>query len=46
MSFDDFIDHYHDELVKMWRESIHYVTTDFDRFLEIKYDAYIKRGSI
>ena len=46
MTFDEFLKYFEQDLIDMWRESIHYVTTDFDRFIEIKYDAYLKRGTI
>jgi hypothetical protein len=46
MNFDYFLELFHDELVEIWRNSTHYITTDFDRFLEIKYDAFLRRGKI
>jgi len=46
MSFDEFLILFDTELVEMWRNSTHYITTDYGKFLDIKYDAFIKRGTI
>ena len=46
MDFDLFVDLFILDLTEMWRTSTHYITTDFDRFLEIKYEAYLRKGTI
>jgi hypothetical protein len=46
MSFDHFLDLFHDDLVEIWTNSTHYITTDFGKFLDIKYDAFIRKGKI
>lgn len=44
MNFDTFLDLFHEELTHLWTNSIHYFTTDFGRFVEIKYEAFLKKG--
>lgn len=46
MNFDVFLQMFEQELIEMWRSSTHYITTDFGRFIETKYDAFLKRGTI
>jgi hypothetical protein len=46
MNFDQFLEFFLVELEEMWRTSTHYITTDFGDFLEMKYDLFIKRGSL
>lgn len=46
MNFDEFLTFFDKELVEMWRNSTHYFTTDYGKFLDIKYDAFIKRGTL
>jgi hypothetical protein len=45
MDFDTFLNMFLDELIEMWKNSIHYITTDFGVFIELKYDAFNRRGS-
>lgn len=45
MDFDTFLNMFLDELIEMWKNSIHYITTDFGDFIELKYDAFNRRGS-
>lgn len=46
LSFDEFIDLYKEELKEIWTSSVHYFLTDYGKFLELKYDSYIKRGKL
>ena len=46
MNFDVFLQMFEQELIEMWKNSPHYITTDFGRFIETKYDAFLKRGTI
>lgn len=46
MDFDTFLDTFEQDLIEIWTTTTHYITTDFGRFIEIKYDAFIKRGTI
>lgn len=46
MNFDVFLQMFEQELIEMWRNSTHYITTDFGRFIETKYEAFLKRGTI
>ena len=46
MTVDQFLEIFLVELEEMWRNSTHYITTDFGDFLEMKYDIFVKRGSL
>jgi len=46
MSFDQFLTIFEKELIEIWRSTTHYITTDFGDFIEMKYDMFIKRGSL
>jgi hypothetical protein len=46
MSFDQFLTMFEKELIEIWRSTTHYITTDFGDFIEMKYDMFIKRGSL
>jgi hypothetical protein len=45
MDFDTFLNFFAEELLEMWRNSTHYITTDYGRFVEIKYDAFKRKGT-
>jgi hypothetical protein len=46
MNFDIFLEMFGDELLELWRTSTHYITTDYGKFIEMKYDIFMKRGSL
>jgi len=46
MNFETFLSMYEKELIELWRTTTHYITTDFGDFIEMKYDIFIKRGSL
>ena len=46
MNFDKFLEMFEEELIELWRTTTHYITTDFGDFIEMKYDIFMKRGSL
>ena len=46
MTFDEFLNNFEAELIELWRTNTHYITTDFGRFIEIKYEAFLRKGKL
>ena len=46
MSFDEFLDMFEKDLIELWKSTTHYITTDFGSFIELKYNAFLRRGTL
>ena len=46
MNFDEFLELFEEDLIEIWKSTPHYITTDFGRFIEIKYDAFLRKGKL